>query len=1448
MKKPLHNLKTYFASLFLLLAFGLSGWGQIGIQTNQTITENFDAIGTSATATLPTNWKINNLTGARVIGNFSDALTTTTQRGGNNMATTASNGRYNFGAGDAASATDRALGGLSSASASQSVNVFLHLKNEGAEDFHILDISYNVEKYRRGSNAAGFRIQLYYSFNGQDWINAGEDFYTYFPSDADNTGFTEAPGATVNIINKQLPVQVTPNQEVYLAWNYSVNSGTTTSNAQALGIDNVSIKALKDENPPIATFNPPDEADGILTNVNPVITFNEIIYTLTGDPVDNTNVAGLITFKRTDATGDNVAFSATIADGKVITVIPDAELDNEQIYYLAVAPVKDAAGNESETYSINFTTIADTAPVMTLTYPLGGEVLYAFDFTTIKWTSENITSVKIEVWVPSQDSWQEIVASTPANAGEFTLQIPEDANYSTKYKIRVSDAATPEAKDESGDFTIIAYAATIADLRNNNAEGDIVKLAGEGVITFKQTFRNQKFIQDATAAVLIDDFNGRITTSFNRGDGIVNLVGKLVYFSNYIQFEPQADPGPGNSPALYTVVPAEITMDQFLNNFSAYESQLVTINEMVRFPAANGTITFSNGGVLDITNDALTGKFRSTFFDVNYIGQVVPANYMIVTGIINERTSSPVGKYITPRDLADLEIFGNDATLSVFTIGGENMLALDGIVVTQPTDKGAFLEVENFAGLVGLVATVNDNNAQRVVMVNDDVIEEADLATLTFESGDAILVTVVAEDTKTTKYYKVTLWDEIPVLTITKPLEGTAFFSLQTLTIEWETNLTGTLYVEVTFPNDMTEIVEEVNAEEEILNIQIPNGIPSGTYKFRLIWKENPAVVSNQISLTATDNIKPSLVMTRPANGAKNVDIDQSLRMIFDEEVFAKAGNIVVKKASDNSVFATVDITGTSVEFDGNEIEINLPDMEYATEYFVLADQGIVMDINGLEFDGIASENTWRFTTAGFYEITILVTDGAAPVEDATVTLYTDPVQTLQTDAEGKVVFEDVPYGWYGLSANKDNYEWFNMSVYADTDKTIPVTLVPIGATTYEVKFEITHKGIPYPWAQVDLQGYGNRWADENGIAIFQNVLPSADIPFTVTNWDIETFEGQVTVTFDNVVVPVSVTRVYQVVFIVTDGSGPVNGALVQFDGQEVTTSSSGYAIFEKVREGTAKPYSISKAGYITGTGTLNVDDYWNQVNVQLEKVKVTITFNISDGTNPLQGALVDLDGVEKVTGADGKAVFTGVEYAIGVPFSISKSGYQSAGGSVDATEDREVSITIQLIKYTVTFTVSHGANPVSGATVTVTGQTPITTNASGVATIDLAPGAYTYGVAATGFVGVSGIGFTVADANLNIPVSLSAVNIDLPGEANNRLLAYPNPSNGVFTMEIRRTMANRISVEVMDITGKLVYRNDYPASGSLKETIDLQHLNKGMYFLRVSEGERVSTMKLIFR
>ena len=51
-----------------------------------------------------------------------------------------------------------------------------------------------------------------------------------------------------------------------------------------------------------------------------------------------------------------------------------------------------------------------------------------------------------------------------------------------------------------------------------------------------------------------------------------------------------------------------------------------------------------------------------------------------------------------------------------------------------------------------------------------------------------------------------------------------------------------------------------------------------------------------------------------------------------------------------------------------------------------------------------------------------------------------------------------------------------------------------------------------------------------------------------------------------------------------------------------------------------------------------------------------------------------------------------------------------------------------------------------------------------------------------------------------------------------------------------------------MSVTGNLVYIREFPAMQSAKETIDLQHVSKGIYFLRLKEKDTIRTIKLIFR
>jgi endonuclease G len=229
-------------TVFALVLFSIYlAWAAISLSTTVAATQNFDGIGTTATATLPADFKADKLGTVRTLGTYAAAVTATNLAGGANLSSSAGNGIYNFGSGTTTTGADRSIGFLASGGGTLSGNLYAQYINNTGGNLSGLDISYDVEKYRNGSNAAGFRMQLFYSTDGSTWTSAGSDFLTAFAADANNNGFATAPGATVAITNKILSVTIANGSNFYLAWNYSVTTGTTTTNAQALAIDNISV-------------------------------------------------------------------------------------------------------------------------------------------------------------------------------------------------------------------------------------------------------------------------------------------------------------------------------------------------------------------------------------------------------------------------------------------------------------------------------------------------------------------------------------------------------------------------------------------------------------------------------------------------------------------------------------------------------------------------------------------------------------------------------------------------------------------------------------------------------------------------------------------------------------------------------------------------------------------------------------------------------------------------------------------------------------------------------------------------------------------------------------------------------------------------------------------------------------------------------------------------------
>jgi hypothetical protein len=143
--------------------------------------------------------------------------------------------------GDSITATNRAIGFLADANNVKSCNLYFHVKNAGTTDITSFDVTFFTRKFKNGSNLAGFQIQMYFSYDGINWTDAGGDFLTGTAPDGNNNGLTILPGdilSSSGLVNQV----VQPNQQFYFAWSYSVTTGGNTDNAPAYGIDAITIE------------------------------------------------------------------------------------------------------------------------------------------------------------------------------------------------------------------------------------------------------------------------------------------------------------------------------------------------------------------------------------------------------------------------------------------------------------------------------------------------------------------------------------------------------------------------------------------------------------------------------------------------------------------------------------------------------------------------------------------------------------------------------------------------------------------------------------------------------------------------------------------------------------------------------------------------------------------------------------------------------------------------------------------------------------------------------------------------------------------------------------------------------------------------------------------------------------------------------------------------------
>ncbi len=247
--------------------------------------------------------------------------------------------------------------------------------------------------------------------------------------------------------------------------------------------------------------------------------------------------------------------------------------------------------------------------------------------------------------------------STPnENSTLYTAPISVSANTTIK-AIAYASGLDP-SNVATAVFMFPVVVQNMTQLREQTpGDGTVYRIAGEVYVSFQQSFRHQKMVQDDFAGVLIVDTAGIITTNYNLMDGITGLTGTILDYNNMLEFIPVMDPGPATSTNNSVIIPV-VTAAMINNSPLEYQARLVRINN-AHFVE---TGAFASGTNYTLQDGSGSVVFRTYAYDADYIGEPIPSGNINIYCLVNQYNTTA---QVFSRMLADWAPVANDDETSV---------------------------------------------------------------------------------------------------------------------------------------------------------------------------------------------------------------------------------------------------------------------------------------------------------------------------------------------------------------------------------------------------------------------------------------------------------------------------------------------------------------------------------------------------------------------------------------------------------------------------------------------------------------------------------------------------------------------------------------------------------------------------------------------------------------
>ena len=392
------------------------------------------------------------------------------------------------------------------------------------------------------------------------------------------------------------------------------------------------------------------------------------------------------------------------------------------------------------------------------------------------------------------------------------------------------------------------------------------------------------------------------------------------------------------------------------------------------------------------------------------------------------------------------------------------------------------------------------------------------------------------------------------------------------------------------------------------------------------------------------------------------------------------------------------------------------------------------------------------------FETVFHVTDNTNnPITGATVLI--DNIETITTSSVGNAV-SNLSNGNHTYVVTKAGYIKATGTVTVnEAPQTVNIKLTSGGLVT----FTVTDQNVPVSGVTVNITGSPSTTGTTNNNGVYAVELPNGTFSYTLAKSGYQTTpSANFTVNSNNVPVnrDIAAFHYYTITF-----TNVVNGSSVVCGGETKTAPSGGTVTFTNKVNG-SYDYSVTKDRYRTITGSVTVNN--NSPSVRIAQVQIsTVTFTCikdNDASQPYQNVVVNFNGKNVTTNAQGKAAFTdtpnGTYNWTATPPAA--DGAETQSGSITVSgADVNTTVNFDMVKR-LTFLIKDletFAN-LEGVTVSITGSkgdtATLTTSSIGVAQYMQAKinSTYSYTISKTNYVTQTGTTPTITD-NTDIRKSL---------------------------------------------------------------------------------------------